>query len=245
MLQQHGSTLPSAGQKKPIRPLQEDVFFFPCIFLWATVLALRHSPTHLLFTRYEPTTVFLVSCPPPSPTTTTRPNLIGGWCARRGWAPSCRSGCHCRHNAWKDSASGGGNGRRGRRGSTAGRVGPGTARGGQVDPEDAYVVSVLVLSPSFIHILLHRCVSCVENEPEFVRLGVNHRVSACGPCFLIAVKCGWVCLIFYFFFLSVFSRSNKMGRRQSQRKPPQPHCALPRQDNKHEKVRNRRDDWSK
>lgn len=52
-------------------------------------------------------------------------------------------------------------------------------------------------------------------------------------------------LIFYisliFFFLSL-SRS-KMGRRQSQRKPAQPQCALPRQDNKNEKVGHRRDDW--
>lgn len=70
-------------------------------------------------------------------------------------------------------------------------------------------------------------------------------IDAIYSCFYIsfahsyAVLFRSLCSIFNIF--SLFSSpSNKMGRRQSQRKPVQPQCVFPRQENNNEKVSVRR-----
>lgn len=205
---------------------------FSRIFLWATVRALRHSPTPCS----------LVMIPPPC-FSWASPKLL----AQFDWWLLLGGDGHHSAGAGATAAT------------MPGRTlhqGAGMEEEGVVDQQQAECDQVRC---SVLRWTRRTPLSSPSSSPV---LDIYSYVIVLHLCFLfrdIRVQTAvflhvdrvfWLRqnlrLIFYISLIFSFSLSrSKMGRRQSQRKPAQPQCALPRQDNKNEKVGHRRDDWLK
>lgn len=231
-MQQHASTLPSAGQNKPIAGGCVFRVFFSgqqCTRSVAPPPSLHITHRRVFFREH-------------SPHHHHSPNLIGASCAagmgtilqeRVPLPPQCLEGLSIRGREWK------------KRASWINSRPSGARYGGQVDAEDASVVCVSVLSPSLIHNLTALVFFLCRNIRDVCLGRLSSRKPPCFCMWIVFSDCGKMWVGVYNIYIFILSGSNKMGRRQSQRKPTQPPCALPRQDNKNEKVRNGPDDWLK